>query len=89
MSVREFNHRVQKQPFEPLRVVLSSGESHEVLHPEMALLLRGGIYVAELDANGELPEVPAWCSVLHITAIELISARNGRHSKKVACARAS
>jgi hypothetical protein len=82
MSVRELRHRLQKQPFEPFRVVLSSGESHEVRHPEMALLLRGAIYIAETDVNGELPEVPAWCSLLHITAIEPISARNGRQRRK-------
>jgi hypothetical protein len=82
MSVRELRHRLQKQPFEPFRVVLSSGESYEVRHPEMALLLRGGIYVAEPDAKGELPEVPAWCSYLHITAIEPIAAKNGRQPRK-------
>jgi hypothetical protein len=82
MSYSELQKRLRKQPFQPFRIVLSSGESHEVRHPEMALLLKGGIEVAEADAKGEPPEVAAWCSLLHITAIEPIGSRNGRHSRK-------
>jgi len=82
MSLTEIRERLRKQPFEPFRVVLSSGESYEVRHPELAMLLRGGIYVAEADAKGQLPEMPAWCSLLHISAIEPIAAKNGRHSRK-------
>jgi len=82
MSLRELKERLQRRPFEPFRVVLSSGDAYEVRHPEMTLLLRGGIYVAEPDAKGEPPEVPAWCSLLHITALEPIAAKNGRQSRK-------
>ena len=45
-------------------------------------LFKGGIYVAVPDSTGDLPEVPVWCSLLHITAIEPISAKNGRPSRK-------
>jgi hypothetical protein len=48
----------------------------------MALLLKGGIEIAEPDAKGEPPEVAAWCSLLHITTIEPIAAKNGWHSRK-------
>jgi hypothetical protein len=82
MSVRELRERLRKSPFEPFRVVLSSGDAYEVRHPEMALLLKGGIYVAVPDAKGDLPDVPVWCSLLHITAIEPIAAKNGRPRRK-------
>jgi hypothetical protein len=82
MSFRELQKRLQQRPFEPFGVVLSSGDAYEVRHPEMALLLKGGIEIAEPDAKGEPPEVAAWCSLLHITAIEPIAAKNGRHSRK-------
>jgi len=82
MSINELRKRLRKQPFEPFRIVLSSGEAYEVRHPEMALLLRGGIKVAEPDDKGELPEVAKWCSLLHITAIEPIGAKNGRPPRK-------
>ena len=82
MSLRDLQKRLQTRPFEPFRVVLSSADAYEVRHPEMALLLKGGIEIAEPDAKGEPPEVAAWCSLLHITAIEPIVAKNGRQSRK-------
>ena len=82
MSVSELQKRLHQRPFEPFRVVLSSGEAYDVRHPEMALLLKGGIEIAEPDAKGEPPEVAAWCSLLHITAIEPVAAKNGRQSRK-------
>jgi hypothetical protein len=81
MRAKELKERLQRQPFEPFRVVLSNGESYEVRHPEMALLLRGGIYVAVPDAKGELPEVAAWCSLLHVAAIEPVGAKGGRQTR--------
>jgi hypothetical protein len=82
MSFKELQKRLHRRPFEPFRIVLSSGEAYEVRHPEMALLLKGGVEVAEPDAKGEPPEVAAWCSLLHITAIEPIALKNGRAPRK-------
>lgn len=59
-----------RRPFEPFRVVLSSGESYEVRHPEVALLVKGGLYVGLPAANGEIPDRAAFCSMLHISAVE-------------------
>jgi len=82
MSFRELQKRLQQRPLKPFRVVLSSGDTYEARHPEMALLLQGGIEIAAPNAKGEPPEAAACCSLLHITAIEPIAAKNGRHSRK-------
>ena len=82
MTRTDLAKRVRQRPFVPFRLVLTEGTAYEVRHPEMALLLKGGIYVAVPDSTGDLPEVPVWCSLLHITAIEPISAKNGRPSRK-------
>lgn len=82
MSFGERQKRLRKSPFEPFRIALSSGEPDEVRHSEMPLLLDGGIEVAEPDGRGELPEVAKWCSLLPITAIEPIPAKNGRPPRK-------
>ena len=66
-AIRE---RLGRRPFEPFRIVLSSGGAYEVRHPEMALLLRNGIYVADPTPTDDLPENAVWCSLLHIAAIE-------------------
>jgi hypothetical protein len=68
-----------RRPFEPFRVILSSGDGYEVRHPEFAWLVKGGLYVG-LPANGltadggELPERSVFCSMLHIAAIENLTA---------------
>lgn len=76
MSASEIKERLSHRPFEPFRVVLSSGGQYEVRHPELALLVRNGVYVVEPDANGGLPETAKWCSFLHIAAIEPLSTRS-------------
>ena len=81
MSASELKDRLQRRPFEPFRLVLSSGDAFDVRHPEMALLGKGGIYVSVPDPNDELPDV-IWCSLLHVTAIEPIAAKNGKRSRK-------
>jgi len=65
-----------RRPFEPFRVVLSSGESYEVGHPEVALLVQRGMYVGLPAGNGDIPEQAAFCSMLHITAVEPLMPRN-------------
>ena len=64
---------LRRRPFEPIRLRLSSGDVYEVRHPENALLLRGGVYVA-LGSEGDLPERAVFCSLLHIAAVETVAA---------------
>ena len=40
MTVQDFRDLLKAQPFQPFRIVMSSGESYEVRHPEMAFLSR-------------------------------------------------
>lgn len=70
MSVAVLKEMLGRRPFQPFRVRLSSGDAYDVPHPEMALLVRSGIYVAVPDAGGELPEAPVWCSFLHVATVE-------------------
>ncbi len=60
------------RPFRPFRVRLSSGDVYEIRHPEMALLLRSGLYVAVPSDDEELPDRAAWCALLHVVAVEPI-----------------
>ena len=73
MSTHALLEALRRRPFEPFRVRLSSGDVYEVRHPENALLLRGGVYVA-LGSDGDLPERAVFCSLLHIAAIETVAA---------------
>jgi hypothetical protein len=74
MSVKAIKDRLSRRPFEPFRVIMSSGDSYEVRHPELAFLLRNGLYVAEPTPEGQVPEDATWCGLLHIAAIESLTA---------------
>jgi hypothetical protein len=68
-----------RRPFSPFRVILSSGDSFEIRHPEFAWLLKGGLYVG-LPATGgngeaELPERAVFCSALHLAGVEQLVAK--------------
>jgi hypothetical protein len=74
-NIRDLLHR---HPFEPFRVVLSSGDVYDVPHPEFAWPVKGGLYVG-LPGKGnseesEIPHRAVYCSALHIAAIEHVNA---------------
>jgi hypothetical protein len=66
-TVRSF---LRRQPFEALRVTLSSGESYQIAHPEMAMLTKAGLIICLPDGNGEPSERIEFCSFLHIASVE-------------------
>jgi hypothetical protein len=69
MSIHVVRDILKRRPFEPFRLVLSSGDTYEVRHPETALLVKGGLYIAiPPDADG-LPENAVYCSIAHIAAV--------------------
>ena len=80
MTLDTFRKLLAKRPFQPFRVVMSSGERYEVRHPEMALLTRTTLYIGTADQDEDIPEDAEFCSLLHITAVEPVT--NGRGAKR-------
>jgi hypothetical protein len=74
MTVATFRDLLTRQPFQPFRLVMSSGQSYEVRHPEMAWLTRTDILVATDVMDDGIPAKYRICSLLHVTAIEPIGA---------------
>jgi hypothetical protein len=76
--VQNIRDLLQRRPFEPFRVVLSSGDSYDVRHPEFAWLVKGGLYVGlpsqENGNESDLPDRAVYCSALHIAAVEHVGA---------------
>ncbi len=70
MSIEAVKSVLGRKPFDPFVVVMSSGDRYEVKHPEFALLVKGGLYVALPPDADDLPERAVYCSALHIAAIE-------------------
>lgn len=70
MTVQTFRDLLTKRPFQPFRLVMSSGQTHEVRHPEMAFLTKSDILVGVDDDDDGFPAAFRICSLLHVTAIE-------------------
>jgi hypothetical protein len=49
---------------------MSSGESYEIRHPEMAVLTRAGLIIVLPDEQGNPSDRIEFCSFLHIAGIE-------------------
>jgi hypothetical protein len=68
-TVREF---LRRTPFEPFRVVMSSGESYNVMHPEMALVSARALVLAVPESSHAEGERLVFCSYLHIAHLETL-----------------
>ncbi len=74
MTVQTFKKLLTQQPFQPFRLIMSSGKACDVRHPEMAMLTRTDILVGIDVADDGVPAEFDICSLLHVTAIEPLSA---------------
>ena len=71
MTVQTFRELLDRRPFKPFRLIMSSGESYEDRHPEMALLTRSDMLVG-VDEEDGVPAEFRICSLLHVATIEPI-----------------
>jgi hypothetical protein len=72
MTAESFREILRREPFEPFRVVMSSGESYNVMHPEMALVSARSLVLAIPDPSRAEGERFAFCSYLHVAHIEIL-----------------
>jgi hypothetical protein len=77
MTLQTFQKLLAKQPFEPFRLVMSSGKTYDVRHPETAMLIRTDILVGIDIADDGVPAEFDICSLLHVTAVEPLRAKKG------------
>ena len=74
MTLQTFKELLSQRPFKPFRLVMSSGQSYDVRHPEMAMLTRTDILVGLDETDEGVPANFKICSLLHVSAIEPLSA---------------
>jgi len=74
MTVQTFRDLFNERPFKPFRIVMSSGQTYEVRHPEMAFVTKTDLLVGlDIEDDG-VPASFKICSLLHVTAIEPLEA---------------
>jgi hypothetical protein len=74
MTVQTFRDLLSDRPFKPFKVIMSSGKSYEVRHPEMAWVLKNDLLIGICDDDDDVPAEFKTCSMLHINAIEPLTA---------------
>jgi hypothetical protein len=81
-TAADLEKRCKKVPFMPFRIVTSSGESYDILHPEFLMIGKRLISVGiATDANARIFDDLDVLSVLHITAIEVLP-QNGTRKRR-------
>jgi hypothetical protein len=72
MTADTFREILQRKPFEPFRIVMSSGESYNVLHPETVFVTAKTLVLALPDPTSPEGERLGFCSYLHIAHVEVL-----------------
>lgn len=76
MTVQTFRELLTARPFQPFRLVMSSGKEYEVRHPEMALLTRSDLLVGVGESDDGVPAEFRICALLHVASVEPVSTRS-------------
>jgi hypothetical protein len=74
MTLQTFREILTRRPFQPFRLVMSSGQSYDVRDPEMALLTRTDLLVGTDIQDDGVPAEFKICSLLHVATVEPLSA---------------
>ena len=69
MNAETLRELLDRKPFEPFEVQLSSGEVHQIRHPEFAFVLKSNLVIGYPDSDKI-----AICSLLHIASVKTLQA---------------
>lgn len=76
-TIREL---LDREPFQPFRIVMSSGESVTIRNPDLVVIMRSEVFVAEPNSDRR-----SYIPLLHVARVDLVSnghRRNGRPSRR-------
>ncbi len=70
MTVQTVRELLTARPFRPFRLIMSSGRTYEVRHPEMAWLTGTDLLVGIDRTEDGVPAQFRICPLLHVATIE-------------------
>ena len=73
MKPEELVELLEERPFLPLRIHMSNGRTHEVRHPENAIVGEGVVALAVRQEGREYPLIRL-VSLAHINEVEAVTA---------------
>jgi hypothetical protein len=75
MTVQTFREMLARRPFQPVKLTLSSGQSFEIRHPEMALLTRTTILIGTDVAEDGVPQEFKIISLPQVASMEPLTSQ--------------
>ena len=75
MRAKDVARLLRAQPFDPVRIRMTNGETHDIRHPEMAVVEPSWVTLYRYDSAGVAVDFSR-LSLIHIHDIELIQARS-------------
>jgi hypothetical protein len=74
MTPEALREELRRQPFVPLRIILTDGKTYEIRHPEMALIGKRDLYIGTESKFGSgVAAKTDLVSMLHVVRVEQIS----------------
>jgi hypothetical protein len=85
MRVEVLRALLDRRPFEPIRLHISSGQTVDIKHPELALVTRSLVVVGVTNADDRVADHAVHYNLLHVVKIEpLNGAKPTRRGKRKA-----
>ncbi|MCH8151656.1 MAG: hypothetical protein IH830_04710 [Planctomycetes bacterium] len=70
MRAVELRELLDRRPFEPIRLHISSGQTVDIKHPEMAFVTRSLVFVGVTDSDDRVADYGIFYNLLHVVKIE-------------------
>ena len=70
MRTDELRVLLDRRPFEPIRLHITSGQTVDIKHPEMALVTRSLVVVGVTDSDARVADYAIHYNLLHVVKIE-------------------
>lgn len=70
MTLQTFRELLGRRPFQAVKLTLSSGQTFEIHHPEIAMLTRTSLLIGVDVADDGVPAEFKIVSLLHVASIE-------------------
>ena len=77
MTANELREFLDREPFVPVRIRLSSGNAYEIRNPDLAVVMKSRLFIAS-------PGTDRWTLIpfLHIAAIESVANGQQRRTRR-------
>ena len=81
MRADELRVRLDRRPFEPIRLHISSGQTVDIKHPEMAFVTRSLVVVGVTAADSKVADYAIYYNLLHIVKIEPLNSEKPKRRR--------